>query len=144
VNASNIALALFALFSLALPIWGMQSNDFDGRDNHGCSGECYQAWKAETGGVLALAAAAAEAKASASPAELGQLAYNGCIACHGAGGEGGVGPQLSGQDATTIADKLLRYKNGETIGGQSALMWSQAATLSDEDITNISAFIETL
>jgi len=141
VNATNVALVLFGLFAIGLPIWAMQNNDFDGRDTNGCSGECYEAWKAETGGVLALAAAAAEAKASASPAELGKLAYNGCVACHGAAGEGGVGPKLAGQTATEIADKLTRYKNGETIGGQSALMWSQAATLSDDDITNIGAFV---
>ena len=144
MNATNVALVLFGLFAIGLPIWAMQNNDFDGRDTNGCSGECYEAWKAETGGVLALAAAAAEAKASASPAELGELAYNGCVACHGAAGEGGVGPKLAGQTATEIADKLTRYKNGETIGGQSALMWSQAATLSDDDITNIGAFVEGL
>ena len=144
MNATNVALVLFGLFAIGLPIWAMQNNDFDGRDTNGCSGECYEAWKAETGGVLALAAAAAEAKASASPAELGKLAYNGCVACHGAAGEGGVGPKLAGQTATEIADKLTRYKNGETIGGQSALMWSQAATLSDDDITNIGAFVEGL
>jgi cytochrome c553 len=144
VNATNVAIVLFALFAIGLPIWGMQTNQFDGRDTNGCSGECYEAWKAETGGVVAIAAAKAEAKAAASPAELGELAYVGCVACHGAGGEGGVGPQLAGQSGETIIDKLTRYKNGETIGGQSALMWSQAAMLSNDDIANLGAFVESL
>ncbi len=144
MNATNVALVLFACFAIGLPIWGMQNNQFDGRDTNGCSGDCYQAWKAETGGVVAVAASKAAAKAEASPAELGEMAYTGCIACHGAGGEGGVGPQLAGQDAAAIVDKLTRYKNGETIGGQSALMWSQAAMLSDDDIANLGAFVESL
>ena len=144
MNATNVAIVLFALFAIGLPIWGMQTNQFDGRDTNGCSGECYEAWKAETGGVVAIAAAKAEAKAAASPAELGELAYVGCVACHGAGGEGGVGPQLAGQSGETIIDKLTRYKNGETIGGQSALMWSQAAMLSNDDIANLGAFVESL
>lgn len=144
MNATNVALVLFACFAIGLPIWGMQNNQFDGRDTNGCSGDCYEAWKAETGGVVAIATAKAEAKAAASPAELGKLAYAGCVACHGAAGEGGVGPQLAGQPGATIIDKLTRYKNGETIGGQSALMWSQAAMLSDDDITNLGAFVESL
>ena len=62
----------------------------------------------------------------------------------GAGGEGGVGPTLNGQTAITIADKLMRYKNGETLGAQSNLMWAQASQLSVNDIDNLAAFIETL
>jgi cytochrome c553 len=91
-----------------------------------------------------VAAAAAAARAEASPEELGKQAYVGCIACHGAKGEGGVGPTLAGQAAADIATKLLQYKNGETLGSQSALMWSQAAQLSDQDIDNLAAFIEAL
>lgn len=140
----TIALVLFACFSLGLPLYGMQANKHSPRDVHGCSGQCYSDWKAQTGGILALQAAAAEAKAEASPAELGRSTYTGCIACHGANGEGGIGPQLAGQSAADIADKLRRYKAGATLGGQSNLMWSQAGMLSDRDIDNISAFVETL
>ena len=43
-----------------------------------------------------------------------------------------------------IVGKLTRYKAGETLGSQSALMWSQAAQLSDTDIDNIAAYIATL
>ena len=140
----SIALILFGLFAIGLPLYGMQNNSHSPKDINGCSGACYEAWKAETGGVLAMQAAAAQAKAEASPAELGKSVYAGCVACHGANGEGGVGPQLSGQSAADIADKLLRYQNGETIGNQSSLMWAQARMLSDADIDNIAAFVETL
>ena len=63
---------------------------------------------------------------------------------HGADGEGGIGPALEGQSITDIADKLIAYKNGETRGAQSALMWSQAKQLSDGDIDNIAAYVNTL
>ena len=141
MSSNTISLVLFACFAFGLPLWAMETNQFDGRSIHGCTGECYERWKEQTGGVLALAKTKAAAKAAASPAELGQAAYAGCIACHGAQGEGGIGPGLAGQSATDIAEKLLQYKAGETRGAQSALMWSQAAQLSSTDIENLAAFI---
>ena len=139
-----ITLVLFALFAIGLPLYGMQTNPHSPADIHGCSGECYEAWKAETGGILALQASAAQAKANASPVESGKAAYTSCIACHGANGEGGIGPQLAGQTAAAIVNKLTRYKNGETIGSQSSLMWAQADILSASDIDHIAAFVESL
>ena len=144
MNSTNAAIVLFACFAFGLPLWAMQTNDYDGRDNHGCYGDCYEDWKKETGGVVAVASAAAAARAEASPEELGKQAYIGCIACHGAAGEGGIGPKLAGQAIESIVDKLTRYKAGETIGGQSALMWSQAAQLGEKDIDNLAAYIGTL
>jgi cytochrome c553 len=134
----------FFCFAVGLPLWGMSTNKHPEASVHGCYGDCYEAWKAETGGLLAVSAARAAEKAAASPEELGRQAYVGCIACHGANGEGGVGPRLAGQASADIADKLIRYQQGETLGAQSALMWSQADQLSTQDIDNIAAFIETL
>lgn len=144
MSSNTISLLLFACLAFGLPLWAMQNNQYDGKDIHGCSGECYAEWKEQTGGVLALLEAQTAAKAAASPAELGQGIYAGCIACHGAKGEGGIGPQLAGQASSTIAGKLSRYKAGETIGRQSSLMWSQAAQLSVADIDNLAAFIGSL
>ena len=140
----NLHILIFSLFAVGLPIWAMGNNAFEQDSIHRCAGECYANWTKETGGVLAVAAAKAEAKAAASPAQLGEAAYAGCIACHGARGEGGVGPALSGQSGQEVYDKLVQYKNGETRGAQSALMWSQSAMLSDDDMKNIAAFIESL
>ena len=144
MTTSNLTIVLFACFALGLPLWAMHANDYDNPSVHGCSGDCYRQWQEETGGVAAAAQAMATARAEASPAELGKLAYAGCVACHGAAGEGGIGPQLAGQGATDIANKLLRYKNGDTLGAQSALMWSQAAQLSQADIENLAEYISTL
>ncbi|WP_304438780.1 c-type cytochrome [Halioglobus sp. HI00S01] len=140
----NLHLWMFALFSLGLPLWAMESNQFNQGRVHGCTGECYEAWKDETGGVVMLAAAQAEARASASPEELGKAAYAGCVACHGQQGEGGIGPALAGQTAEEIYAKLVQYKNGETRGNQSSLMWAQSSMLSDEDMQHIAAFVESL
>lgn len=144
MSSSSVSIILFAVFAFGLPIWAMQNNQYDGIDNHGCSGDCYEQWKEQTGGVVAQEQARALARAEASPTELGKAIYAGCVACHGAGGEGGVGPRLAGQPAADIIGKLTRYKAGETLGSQSALMWSQAAQLSETDIDNIAAFVETL
>lgn len=135
---------LFACFAVGLPSWMMLTNEYSIDRIHGCTGECYQAWREETGGVVAIAAAAAAQAADAGPVELGKKAYIGCIACHGAAGQGGVGPRLSAQSADAIAEMLRQYKRGETRGAQSNLMWGQAAALSDDNIVNLSRYIETL
>ena len=67
--------------------------------------------------------------------------YAGCVACHGPTGAGGIGPQLAGRDASYITKRLKAYKNNETVGAQSALMWGQAAMLSDEDMRDLANYI---
>ncbi|MFK7976994.1 MAG: cytochrome c [Halioglobus sp.] len=141
---NNLHLYLFFVFAIGFPIWAMENNDRETTSVHRCTGECLEAMNEKTGGVVAIAVAKAEAKAAASPEELGKAAYIGCVACHGANGEGGVGPALVGQTADEIYSKLVQYKNGETRGNQSALMWGQSAMLSDVDMENIAAFVETL
>ena len=74
----------------------------------------------------------------------GKAKYNGCLACHGANGEGGIGPQLAGQTAEYIVGRLNQYKAGETVGSQSSLMWGQAATLSAQDIADIAEYTASL
>ncbi|MDZ7785200.1 MAG: c-type cytochrome [Halioglobus sp.] len=143
MNNNTIALVLFALFALGLPLYGMQTNGVGGGNTHECTGECYAQWRAQTGGVVAVAAADAAARAAASPAQLGEKLYAGCVACHGPAGQGGVGPRLAGQSAETVSTALAQYRNGATRGAQSALMWSQSAQLSDSDIANLAAYIET-
>ena len=88
-------------------------------------------------------AAPAAAQVALAPADKGKRLYPVCAACHGGKGEGGIGPALAGQTSAAIASKLAAYKAGETIGAQSALMWGQAAGLSEEDIANLAAYIST-
>lgn len=144
MSSSNITLILFTGFLASLIAWGMETNPYDKTSVHSCTGACYEAWLEETGGVVAIAKADAAERASASPQELGKAAYIGCIACHGAKGEGGIGPALAGQTEDVIIAKLLAYKAGETVGSQSALMWSQAAQLEQKNIENLAAYAASL
>lgn len=106
---------------------------------HSCNGECYDDW------VVAdneRRAAESAAQAAASPEELGGKAYTAvCQACHGDKGQGVVGPALAGRDTAYIVEALTAYKNNQTRGTQSALMWGQAATLSQSDMENLAAYI---
>ena len=51
-------------------------------------------------------------------------------------------PKLSGQSAEYISEALYQYKNREERGNMSQTMWSQASLLSDNDIQQLSNFIE--
>lgn len=74
----------------------------------------------------------------------GQAKYGACAACHGAVGGGGMGPALAGKTAEYITGRLTSYKNGETVGSQSNLMWAQAGMLSESDISHLAEYIATL
>lgn len=111
---------------------------------HDCSGECYEQYVAENGTILEQQRAAAEAAASASPAELGRQAFGACQACHGADGSGGIGPNLVGQSQDFVVEALTAYKNRETRGPQSSVMYATAGGLSETDMKNLGAYVETL
>jgi cytochrome c5 len=93
-------------------------------------------------------AAQAEAPSSTSAAgdaSAGQAKYASCAACHGAQGQGqGIFPKLAGTPAERIAELLKKYRAGEQVGPQSALMAPNASGLSDEDIADLAAYVETL
>jgi len=116
----------------------------DRPDTNLCIGECYQAYLASNGTIVEQVQAQAAAAAAMNPAELGKVAYVACQSCHGVGGEGGVGPQLQGRDAAYITSALTAYKNRETRGEQSGLMWGVAVPMSDSDINNIAEFVASL
>lgn len=84
------------------------------------------------------------ATVQAQDAAAGKNKYATCVACHGAQGQGGLGPKLQGQKPEDIVKKLTAYKNKEQRGPQSALMWGQAGQLSADDIKNIAAYTATL
>lgn len=137
--------AFSVLFSVVIVVVALDRVDVPNAASvNKCIGECYDAYVAANGNILEQQIAAAEAAASASPAELGKTAYVGCTACHGAGGEGGIGPQLRGRDSAFVVTALTAYKNREERGAQSAVMFPSAAALSAADIENIAAFVETL
>jgi cytochrome c553 len=82
--------------------------------------------------------------ANAEVGSKGTKLYAGCIACHGAKGEGGIGPSFKGQKSEYIALALNEYKNNIERGPQSALMYAQAAALSESDIKELSKYIVNL
>ena len=109
--------------------------------NGDCTGECYQEYVNQFGDVVEHERRK-QALAAGDPFSDIRGLWAGCAACHGANGAGGIGPQLTGQTATYITDRLVTYKNNGTVGAQSALMWGQAAMLTDGQIDTISQFIE--
>ena len=108
--------------------------------NQSCTGECYEEYVALNGTSVDILRAK-QALAAGDPFSDIRSLWSGCAACHGADGGGGVGPKLAGQTADYISGRLVAYKNNEQVGSQSALMWGQAAMLSDKDINMIGDYI---
>ena len=106
-----------------------------------CTGDCYLNYVA-LNGTPAEIEQRKKALAEGDPFSSIRSLWAGCAACHGADGGGGIGPMLAGQRSDDIINKLTIYKNNGQIGAQSALMWGQAAMLSEKDIETIGKFIE--
>lgn len=69
-------------------------------------------------------------------------AENVCSACHGADGQAAIPsyPNLAGQNRQYLVEALKAYRSNHRSGGQAAIMQSQAAALSDQDIENVAAY----
>ncbi|MFO8151709.1 c-type cytochrome [Thioalkalivibrio sp.] len=94
--------------------------------------------------IIAAGAIAMSAGANLQAADLeaGAATYQTCISCHGPAAQGqAIFPALAGRDAEYLADKLQRYRAGEQVGENTALMAPHATGLSDEEIENVSAYI---
>lgn len=140
-----LAAAIVVVAGIIVTTISTSSLEIQGQpDTNKCSGECYANYVAANGNIVDQDRAKAEAAAAMSPAQLGKTAFVSCQACHGADAMGGVGPQLSGRDASYIQDALHTYKAGGTRGTQSALMWGVAGPLSETDIDHIGAYIQSL
>ena len=69
--------------------------------------------------------------------------YATCIGCHGAAGEGGMGPKLAGQSIDALVTKLNLYKSGEQVGPMTAVMAPMAQPLSDAEILALAEHVQT-
>lgn len=126
---------------ISILAFAYENADVKGYDDvHSCWGECYEKYTAINGTFTEQLAAKRLAMQSETPADRGAKIYVNCNMCHGMAGEGGIGPKLSG--STSIVKMLQQYKNGETRGAQSALMWGQAANLSTQDMEDLQAYID--
>ncbi len=68
-----------------------------------------------------------------------------CASCHGINAEGiATFPKLAGNPIAATVEKLKKYRAGEQIGANSAIMFGMAAGLSDDDIANLAAYIKSL
>lgn len=96
--------------------------------------------------ALVEAAGSAEAAGleSADLEAAAKIFQKSCRACHGNKGQGASSyPQLSDKEPEYLADKLIRYRQGEKIGPNSTLMIQSAKKLSDDDIVNLSVYVAT-
>lgn len=88
--------------------------------------------------------ASAPAEETATAGVSGEKVYATCVGCHGAAGEGGVGPKLAGQAVTDVVDKLQRYKAGEQVGPMTGMMAPMAAGLSEDDMQAVAEYVNGL
>ena len=108
---------------------------------HNCTGECYEEY-VRVHGTVVEQLQKQQAAAAEDPFSSIRGLWAGCAACHGPTGKGGVGPVLAGGNASYMIEALTEYREGKTRMAQSALMWGQAAQLSDKEIELIGKFIE--
>jgi cytochrome c553 len=98
--------------------------------------------------VLALSRIAPTLQAASPDAvTLGREKYAPCASCHGSDGRSTVVPQypkIGGQSGPYVVNALKAYRDGRRLGTFAALMTEVAKPLSDADIENLAAYIETL
>jgi cytochrome c553 len=96
---------------------------------------------------LALLAAPIAAAAPPTPAELGRDKFVQCASCHGSDGRSTVVPQypkIGGQSAPYVVNALKAYRDGRRVGTFAAIMAEVAKPLSDADMENLAAYVESL
>ena len=98
---------------------------------------------------MAIATPGGAAAASASPEQtaLGRGKYVQCAACHGSDGRSTVIPQypkIGGQSGPYLVNALKAYREGRRQGTFAAMMTEVAKPLSDADIENLAAYVESL
>jgi cytochrome c553 len=77
----------------------------------------------------------------------GRDKYVQCASCHGADGRSTVVPEypkIGGQSAAYLASALKAYRGGRRQGTYAAIMAEVAKPLTDDDIANLAAYVESL
>ena len=94
-----------------------------------------------------LASAAATPPTASDAVALGREKYVQCASCHGSDGRSTVIPQypkIGGQSAPYVVNALKAYRDGRRLGTFAAVMAEVAKPLSDADIVNLAAYVESL
>ncbi len=98
--------------------------------------------------VKEAASAATAAVASAVNTDAGKALYAKCAGCHGADGKTkamGKAAPVAGQSAAELEKKLKGYKAGtQNSVGMGMLMKGQVASMSDDDIKAVAAYMASL
>jgi cytochrome c553 len=95
--------------------------------------------------LLALGQAQAQTPPDALTA--GREKFVQCASCHGADGRSTVVaeyPKIGGQSAAYTMNALKAYRSGRRQGTYAAIMSEVAKPLSDLDIANLAAYVESL
>ena len=77
----------------------------------------------------------------------GREKYVQCASCHGSDGRSTVVaeyPKIGGQSAAYVVNALKAYRDGRRQGTYAAIMAEVAKPLSDADIANLAAYVESL
>jgi cytochrome c553 len=91
-----------------------------------------------------LLVAMTHAPLQAGDADAGASAFSskGCMGCHGASGKKPIAnyPVIGGKPAAFISGELNKFRSGER---KNPIMGPMAAGLSDADVENLAAYLET-
>jgi cytochrome c553 len=97
--------------------------------------------------AFAVGAQPTAAQSAADALAAGREKYVQCASCHGADGRSTVVPQypkIGGQTAEYVVNALKAYRDGRRLGTYAAMMSAVAKQLSDADIANLAAYVESL
>lgn len=102
-------------------------------------------------GALACAAllclSLAQAQAPSNAVSAGREKFVQCASCHGSDGRSAVMPEypkIGGQNGAYVVTALKAYRGGRRQGTYASIMAEVAKPLSDDDIANLAAYIESL
>lgn len=98
-------------------------------------------------GTLLLAAGTVRADPTGDAVSAGRAKFVQCASCHGADGRSTVVeqyPKIGGQSGAYVVLALKAYRDGRRQGTFAAVMSEVAKPLSDADIANLAAYIESL
>ena len=97
--------------------------------------------------TLVLLCSSAAMPAAPDAVTLGREKYVECASCHGSDGRSTVVPEypkIGGQSAPYVVNALKAYRDGRRQGTFAAMMAEVAKPLSDSDIANLAAYVESL
>ena len=79
---------------------------------------------------------------AAGDAAAGKARAASCVMCHGPNGEGTqIAPKLAGKSVADLTQAMNDYKSGKR---DNAMMKSQAASLSADDMANLAAYYSSI